>query len=59
MYYYNETTHELKDNEIMNALDDCITSYEDGEIIVVKHTLQAILSAIKQFERDYDKGVAG
>ncbi len=30
MYYYNETTHELKDNEIMNALDDCITSYEDG-----------------------------
>ncbi len=58
MKFYNETTYALKDAEIIKALEYATDSYEDGDIIVCKHTLQEILSAIKQFERDFDKGLA-
>lgn len=58
MKFYNETTYELEDENIVRALEHATDSFEDGDIITTKHILQEVLSAIKQFEKDFDKGLA-
>lgn len=58
MKLYNETTYELNDNEIIKTLEFAIDSFEDGDIVTTKHALQDVLSAIKQFEKDFDRGLA-
>lgn len=58
MKFYNETTYELEDDNIIRALEYATDSYEDGDISTTKHVLQEVLSAIKQFEKDFDRGLA-
>lgn len=55
MKYYNAQLMELKDEEVIKALVFATDAYEDGDIIVTKHVLQDILSAIKQFEKDDER----
>lgn len=55
MKYYNAQLMELNDEEVMKALIFATDAYEDGDIIITKHVLQDILSAIKQFERDDER----
>lgn len=56
MKFYDETTYELKDNDIIRAIESAADNYEDGDIVSTKHILQEVLSAIKKFEKDFDKG---
>ena len=49
-YVKNETC--LKDNEIINTLKRCASEFEDGDILEVKYTLQEIIDAIDEWEKD-------
>ena len=54
--FYNHQTKELQDDNILEALEQAIDKYESGDPFTVKHLLQDVLTAIKQFENDFEKG---
>lgn len=54
--YYDYNKKQLVN--VVSGLDDAIDSYIQGDIHITKHILQEILSAIKQYERDMEKGAA-
>ena len=50
MGYYDETTNELDDNAIINALKDAIDMYENGEILEMRDLLLDIIESIDEFD---------
>ena len=53
MWYYNEKTKELSDEEIMDALKQAMDDYENGAIVEVRDELATIINAIDAFISDF------
>jgi len=47
--FYNWKNHELNDAEILAALKQAITDYEDGAIVEVQSVCSSIADAIQEY----------
>lgn len=52
--FYDGLTMELNDRAIMNAIKDALNDYSNGAIIECRDTLEKIVDAITEFEREYE-----
>ena len=43
----------LKDDKIMNLIEDALKDYENGDILDAADTLSLVVRAINKFEKDY------
>ena len=51
---YDEVAMELNDRAIIDAIKSALNDYSNGSIIECRDTLEKVVDAITEFEREYE-----